>query len=70
MAVILLWIARLAAAAGVALTIMAVLGRLAGAYQLGDFQALTLLQAGTAAMVLGCLAYVASMAEGPSGRRQ
>ena len=38
--------------------------RLAGSYQLGSFQALTLLDAGTAAMVMGCLAYIASLAEG------
>ena len=63
MQVFLLWIGRLAGALGVLLSAVAVLTRLAGSYQLGSFQALTLLQGGTAVMVLACLAYVASSAE-------
>ncbi|MGA8055394.1 MAG: hypothetical protein WCA12_16310 [Burkholderiales bacterium] len=58
-----LWIARLSGIVGIALSFGAVLTRLRGSYWLGDFQAGTLLQAGTAAMVLACLAYVAVLAE-------
>ncbi len=60
---ILLWIGRLAGSLGAVLSAMALATRLAGSYQLGSFQALTVLEAGTAAMVVGCLAYVASLAE-------
>lgn len=59
----MMWCGRLAGAIGVLMTAVAVAARLGGAYQLGDYQAITLLQAGVAAMVLGCLAYVAAMAE-------
>ena len=59
----LMWIGRLAGLLGVVLTGIAVAARLAGTYQLGSFQALTLLDAGTAAMVMGGLAYVAALAE-------
>ena len=44
-------------------TVASVAARLAGKYQLGTFQSLTLLDAGTAGMVLACLAYVAVLAE-------
>jgi phytoene/squalene synthetase len=60
---LMMWCGRLAGAIGVLMTAVAVATRLGGAYQLGDYQAITLLQAGVAAMVLGCLAYVAAMAE-------
>lgn len=63
MHVFLLWIGRLAGTAGVLLTAVAVLLRLTGSYQLGSFQVLTLLQAGTTAMVMACLGYIASSAE-------
>lgn len=59
----LMWIGRLAGLLGVALSAVAVTARVAGIYQLGSFQALTLLEAGTAAMVMGGLAYVAALAE-------
>ncbi|PIX76446.1 MAG: hypothetical protein CO164_09760 [Rhodocyclales bacterium CG_4_9_14_3_um_filter_68_10] len=58
----LLWIGRLAGVAGVLVTAAAVLGRLAGHFLVGGFQVGTLMQAGTAAMVFACLAYVALIA--------
>ena len=61
----LLWIGRVAGLLGVGLSVVAGAARLSGSYQLGNFQALTLLDAGTAAMVMGCLAYLASLAERP-----
>ena len=44
------------------MTAAAVLGRLAGHFLVGGFQVGTLMQAGTAAMVFACLAYVALIA--------
>jgi hypothetical protein len=61
----LLWIGRVTGLLGVGLSAVAGAARLGGSYQLGSFQSLTLLDAGTAAMVMGCLAYVASLAERP-----
>jgi hypothetical protein len=58
------WIARLAGLAGVAAIVVAVLARVAGAYWLGGFQVGTLLQAGMAATLLACLAYLVALAEG------
>jgi len=59
----LLWAGRAFGVIGVALTVAAVATRLGGAYQLGSFQALTVLNAGMAAMVAASLAYVALLAE-------
>jgi hypothetical protein len=67
MQLLLVWVGRLAGAAGVLISAVAVLARLSGSFQVGDFQALTLLQAGAAAMVMGALAYIASMAD-PASR--
>jgi hypothetical protein len=61
----LLWIGRVVGLLGVGLSAVAIAARVTGSYQLGSFQALTVLQAGTTAMVMGCLAYVASLAERP-----
>ncbi|TMH31230.1 MAG: hypothetical protein E6H58_12595 [Betaproteobacteria bacterium] len=58
-----LWAARIAGAAGVLLSLVAVVARLAGQFWIGGLQTGTLLQAGIAAMVAGCLAYVALLAE-------
>jgi len=60
---LLVWIGRLAGVAGVALCVVAVVARLVGAYWLGGFQVGTLLQVGVAAMVLGCLGYLAALTE-------
>jgi hypothetical protein len=59
----LLWAGRALGVTGMALTAAAVVTRAGGAYQLGGFQAVTVLTAGTAAMVGACLAYVAMLAE-------
>ena len=45
------------------MSLIAGLSRLSGMYQLGSYQVTTVLQAGTTAMVFGCLLYLASMAE-------
>ena len=63
MHVLLLWIGRLAGSVGAVLSAMAIATRFAGSYQLGSFEALTVLEAGTSAMVAGCLAYVTLLAE-------
>jgi hypothetical protein len=60
---LLRWAARIAGVIGVVLSLVAILSRLSGRYTLGSYQAITVLQAGTAMMVLGCLLYVASTAE-------
>ena len=63
MLMLLMWVGRLAGLVGMLMTLAAVTARLGGAYQLGSFDASTVLTAGIAAMVAGCLAYVASVAE-------
>jgi|KBSSwiStaDraftv2_1062776.scaffolds.fasta_scaffold724563_1 hypothetical protein len=60
---LLRWVARIAGLIGVVLTLVAGLSRLSGRYSLGTYQAITVLQAGTAMMVLSCLSYLASTAE-------
>lgn len=62
-----MWMARLAGIAGGALIVVAALARLGGAFWLGGFQIGTLLQGGTAVAVLGCLAYLAAIAERRTG---
>jgi hypothetical protein len=62
---LLRWIGRLGGAAGIVLCAVAVLMRLRGVYNFAGFQIGTLLLAGIAAMMLGCLAYVAAIAERP-----
>jgi hypothetical protein len=64
---LLLWIGRLGAAAGLVICAIAVLGRLRGVYNLAGFQIGTLLLAGIAAMLVGCLGYLAFIAERPRG---
>jgi hypothetical protein len=60
---LLIWVGRLGGIAGVVLCAIAVLVRLRGVYSLAGFQVGTLLLAGIGAMVLGCLAYLAAIAE-------
>lgn len=60
---LLMWVGRLAGLAGALLCGVAGAARLSGAYQLGSYQALTVLDAGTALMVMGGLAYAAALAE-------
>ena len=54
----LLWIGRLAGVLGVAIVLVAVGSRLSGLYLVGRFQVGTLLQAGIAVTVIGCVAYL------------
>jgi hypothetical protein len=61
---LLLWIGRLGGIAGVLLSVAAVLVRLRGVYTVAGFQVGTLLLAGMAAMLAGCLGYLAAIAEG------
>lgn len=58
----LLWVGRLAGLLGVLVCAVAVVARLSGSYQLLGFQVGTVMQAGVAAMVLGCLGYLALLA--------
>ncbi|MDI6746533.1 MAG: hypothetical protein QMD17_05255 [Rhodocyclaceae bacterium] len=51
---LLLWLGRIAGVAGALLCIVSVAFRLRGEYWIGGFQAGTLLQAGSAAMIFGC----------------
>jgi hypothetical protein len=60
---LLLWVGRLAGLIGVVLCAGAFIGRLTGTWNLGGFQIGTVLQAGIAGMLLGCLAYCANLAE-------
>jgi hypothetical protein len=60
---LLLWVGRLGAVAGVVLCAVAVLARLRGLYTLAGFQTGTLLLAGMAVMLAGCLGYLAALAE-------
>jgi hypothetical protein len=50
-----LWAGRVAGLFGVLLCLLAVVARWSGRFWLGDVQVGTLLQAGIAAMVAGCL---------------
>ena len=60
---LLLWIGRIGGAVGVLLCIIAVLTRIRGVYGLAGFQIGTVLLAGMAAMLVGCLGYLAAVAE-------
>ena len=67
METLLRWVGRLGGAAGVVLCAVAVLMRLRGVYNFAGFQIGTLLLAGIAAMLVGCLGYLAAIAERPRG---
>ena len=60
---ILIWAGRLGAVAGLLLCAVAVFARLRGLYNFAGFQVGTLLLAGMAAMLAGCLGYLAAIAE-------
>jgi hypothetical protein len=59
----LVWTGRLAGLAGVLVCAVAVVARVIGAFWLGGFQVGTLLQVGVAAMVLGCLSFLAALTD-------
>jgi hypothetical protein len=63
MKTILTWLGRLGGAIGVMICAVAVLARVSGVYTFAGFQVGTLLLAGLAAMVVGCLGYLAAIAE-------
>jgi len=63
--ILLRWIGRLGGAAGIVLCAVAVLMRLRGVYNFAGFQVGTLLLGGIAAMLVGCLGYLAAIAERP-----
>jgi hypothetical protein len=65
---LLIWTGRLAGLAGVVLCVIAGAVRLSGAYWVGGFEAITLLQAGVAGMVLGCLCLLMVLLERIGGR--
>lgn len=62
---LLKWSARAAGLLGVVLVVLSVAVRFAGAFRLGSFQVGTVMQAGMAAMLFACLAYLAIVAERP-----
>ncbi|HWD23324.1 MAG TPA: hypothetical protein VG591_09365 [Burkholderiales bacterium] len=68
MRTLLIWIARLAGLLGVAAIAAAVAGRLVGEYWLAGFQVGTILQAGMAATLVACLAYITVLVERPNGK--
>jgi hypothetical protein len=67
MEMLLLWIGRLAGLVGVVVCLIAIGARLAGMFWIAGLQAGTLLQAGIAAMVLGCLAHLVVLTLRSSG---
>jgi hypothetical protein len=60
---LLRWTGRIAGIVGVLLCAVSFFGRLGGVWTLGGFQVGTVLQGGIAAMVLGCLAYLALLVD-------
>jgi hypothetical protein len=60
---LLRWTGRLAGLAGVVICVAAILGRLSGSYIVAGFQVGTLLLAGIAAMLVGCLGYLTLLVE-------
>jgi hypothetical protein len=65
---LLIWAARLSALAGIALIALAVVTRFSGSFRVGTFDVATVLFGGMVALVAGCLAYTASLAEYPGAR--
>ena len=65
MQALLVWIGRTAGTVGVLLTALAVIVRIRGGYHFAGLQIGTLLLAGIAAMLVGCLGYLAALVERP-----
>ena len=61
---LLRWTGRIAGLGGLLTCMAAVLVRASGSYVMANFQVGTILQAGMAAMILGCLAYLAALVDG------
>jgi len=60
---LMIWIGRFAGIGGLVLLAIAVFARFAGRYILGAFQVTTLLQAGIAALILGCFCFLEVLTE-------
>jgi hypothetical protein len=60
---LLLWVGRLAGGAGAVLAVAAFVARATETWLVASIQVGTMLQAGTALMVMGTLSYVAWLAE-------
>jgi hypothetical protein len=60
---LLLWAGRLCGLLGLALLLLAIGFRASGRFHVGDLAVGTVLQGAVALMVVGCLAYVAALAE-------
>jgi hypothetical protein len=69
MANLLLWIGRIGGVVGLLMCLIAVFARARGMYGLAGFQVGTVLLAGMAAMLAGCLGYLAALAERGRDRR-
>ena len=65
----LVLLGRAVGAIGVAICVLAAIARITGHYTLGSYQAGTLLLAGTASMVAGCLALLWAMSSRDRGGR-
>ena len=61
---LLRWTGRSSGVIGILLCAVSVVARAAGMFVIGSFQVGTLLQAGMAMMILGCLAYLAVLVDG------
>ena len=66
---VLLGIGRVAGVAGAALSVLAGAARASGEFYLGGVQLATLLQAGMAAMILGCLCLLAVLTSASKPRQ-
>jgi hypothetical protein len=60
---LLRWLGRSAGVIGVLLCAVSFLARAVGVWTIGGFQIGTVLQAGMAGMILGCLAYLAVLVD-------
>jgi hypothetical protein len=60
---LLLWVGRVAGLAGAALCALAFVARLQNLWTIGGYSIGSILQTGMAGMLLGCLAYLAVVAE-------
>ena len=63
--VLLLWVGRLAGLAGVLICAVAAVVRVGGSHMVGGYTSSSVLQAGIAVMLLGCLGYLALLARRP-----
>ena len=63
MEALLVWVGRLAGLSGVVVCAVAIVLRLTNNFLFRGFQVTTLAQAGTAAMILGCLCFTAAITE-------